>query len=132
MIKKAILNKLKTVFNGFKWLINLFWFIIFLLKKPVIKVTDAFLSGDGNFIDVRYWLSKPIQNFSNSVFLLDEHSGFKIELMSIPKYGKLKTRHRKYFQKGVLLFVNYNKIIKVGSAISLFYGNIKVSKITVK
>ncbi len=90
------------------------------LRKPRLIINEALLSGDGSFVDVRYWISRPDKlNPRGAVYLVDERSGKRLYLMSIAKFGTIRTRHSKRKTTGVLLFYNKDKIVASGAMVSL-------------
>lgn len=108
----------------FKHRINRLWFMLTLkFRKTRIVITSARLSGDGSFVDIRYWLSRPDKLMGNiNVYLLDEATKEKLYTANIAKYGRIRTRHGKYTANGVILFYNRDNIVKKGSKVTLVFG----------
>lgn len=97
--------------------------LILRIKKPQIIVYSARLSGDGNFIDIRYTITRPDANDNNeSIYLVEENSKIIHKLARIMRYGTLRTRHNKKIHSGTALFTNTNKSIIHGSKLTLIYG----------
>jgi hypothetical protein len=112
---------------------NLFYKLTYKFRNARIVVNQVKLSGDNSFVDIRYWLSRPDKVQGNSqIYLVDEASKQKLELMNLPKFGSLCSKHSKYQSLGILLFYNKNNVINHDSQITLHFGcliakNIKVT-----
>lgn len=114
------------------FLLRVWYLITFRFRRASVKVTQAMLSGDGSFIDIRYWLSRPDQaRGAFPVYLVDKTTGERLELMRIAKFGAIRTKHNKYINKGMLLFYNRQNIIKPRSRTTLFLGSLIVDDIEV-
>jgi hypothetical protein len=112
---------------------KLLYRFFYLLRKPDIYIYEAKLSGDGNLIDIRYWLSRPDKLNSNcSIFLTDDDTGEKLRMLQIPKFGAIQTRHSKHLNAGNLLLYNRNGLVKSGSKVTLHFDNLFVRGIAVK
>ncbi len=95
-------------------------YFIYKFMKPKLHIIEALLSGDGSFVDIRYWISKPSAlNPRGDVFLTDKESGNKLFLLRVAKIGAVRTRHNKRNTTGVLLFYNKDGLVKSGSKVSL-------------
>ena len=93
---------------------------------------QALLSGNSSFIDIRYKLSRPDKIRGQfPIYLIDEMTGERFELIRLTKYGAIRTKHNKYQPKGILLFYNRNGAIKRGSRITLFFGTLITKNIEV-
>jgi hypothetical protein len=105
--------------------INRLWFMLTSkFRRTRIVITSARLSGDGSFVDIRYWLSRPDKLMRNSdVYLLDAATKEKFYTANIRKCGKIRTRHGKYTANGVILFYNRDNIVKKGSKVILAFGS---------
>lgn len=94
---------------------------IYRFTKPRLLIIEALLSGDGSFVDVRYWISRPDKlNPSGAVYLVDEQSGKRLYLMSAATFGAMRTRHNKRKTSGALLFYNKDKLVTSGATVSLY------------
>ncbi len=112
---------------------GLLYRLFYRLRKPEIGVYEARLSGDGNLIDVRYWLSRPDQlNPDCNIFLTHEETGETIHILKIPKFGVIKTMHAKRQYAGNLLLYNRNGLVKPGSTVALHFDNMSATGIVVK
>lgn len=117
----------------FKKIKRLMYFFIYKLKKPIINVYEATLSGNGSFVDIRYWLSRPnMINPKGTVYLIDEETGGKLYLMRIAKFGTIRTQHNKHQATGVLLFNNQNGLIKAGSRVSVHLDTLVAANVEIK
>lgn len=115
------------------WLHKMWHLITYRFRKSKIHVNRALISGDGSFIDVRYWLSRPDKVQGRfPVYLLDEASGQRFELMRLAKYGAIKTKHSIYQSAGILLFRNRNCKIRPGDKVTLIYGPLQAKHIEVR
>lgn len=105
-----------------------YWF-----RKPDIGVYEAKLSGDGNLIDVRYWLSRP-DNFNAgcNIFLTHEETGEPIHILQVPKFGAIRTKHTECQYTGNLLLYNRNGLVKPGSKVTLHFDTLSANGIVVK
>ena len=114
-------------------LINLLRRVYYRLRKPEIRVYEAKLSGDGNLIDIRYWLSRP-QLFRPdvAVFLTHDDTGEDFFVLQIPKFGPVMTKHAKHQNAGNLLFYNKNGIVECGSKVTLHLGAVSIGGIVVQ
>jgi hypothetical protein len=100
------------------------------LRKPQIRVYEASLSGNGSFIDIRYWISRPDKvNPKGSIFIVHDGSKAKLYLMQIARFGAIRTRHSKFRNTGNLLFYNRNGLVTHGSKISLQFDNLVATDI---
>jgi len=121
---------MKSIIN---WLLYLWRSITYRLIKPVIKVTRVSLSGDKNFLDIRYWLSRPDK--VKGVFpvsLVDENTGEQFQLMRIAKYGIVRTKHKnKFHHSGIMLFRNRNNAIQSGSKVTVIFGSLQANHVKV-
>lgn len=109
------------------------WYLIsYRFIKPKLRVDRAILSGDGSFIDIRYWLSRPDKVQGRmAVYLIEEATGEKFELMRFSKFGPIRTRHSKYKTTGILLFRNRNYKIRAGTNVTLVFGPLHAKNIEV-
>lgn len=113
-------------------LLKVWYLITFRFRRARVKVTQAMLSGDGSFIDIRYWLSRPDQARGTfPVYLVDKTTGERLELMRLSKFGPIRTKHNKYNNKGVLLFYNRQNVVKSRSRITLFFDSLVINDIEV-
>lgn len=116
-----------------KKIINRIYFFIYKLKKPKINVYEATLSGNGSFVDIRYWISRPdMINPKGETYLTDEETGIKLYLMKIAKFGAVRTQYNKRNNTGVLLFYNRNGLVKAGSKVSVCLDTLIADNIEIK
>lgn len=110
------------------------WFkFTYRFKKEKINIQKVQLSGEGNFIDVRYSLNRPDKALVvNTTYLIDELTGKLLYLMALPRMGKIQTRHKRDKAGGVLLFRNLDGVIKPGSKVTLVFGKFEVKNIVVE
>jgi hypothetical protein len=102
-------------------------------RRTEIRITQALLSGNNSFIDIRYCLSRPdLVKGKIPIYLIDEITGQKFQLMILPKYGKIRTKHSKYQTTGILLFRNQNGIVKPSSRVTVVFGSLVAKHIEVK
>ncbi|HWT74794.1 MAG TPA: hypothetical protein VN258_08785 [Mobilitalea sp.] len=115
-----------------KKFISDFWHLVtYRLIRQKLIVTRVSFSGDGSFIDVRYWISRPDKiNPKKSPYLITEQNQ-RLGLMRLPKFGAVKTKIRKHTNTGILLFYNNNKAVNIGDKVTLYWDGIKVEDITV-
>lgn len=119
----GLLNKIK----------NYIYYFIYKFKKPKIHVYEAVLSGDGSFVDIRYWLSRPdMINPKGTIYLVDEETGNKLNLMKIAKFGAIRTQHDKRKTTGILLFHNQKGLVKAGSRVSVYLDTLVAANVEVK
>lgn len=84
------------------------------------------MSGDGIFIDIRYWLSRPDKiNPTTTPYIITAQNQ-KLGLMHISKFGVIKSKHRKHTNTGILLFYNKNKVVSNGDKFTLCWEDFKV------
>ena len=101
------------------------YIIVSKFRKPKIEVYQALFSGNGSFIDIRYWLSRPdMVNPKGNIYIVHDESGEKLFLMKIAKFGAIRTVHNKYKNSGILLIYNRNGLVKRGSMITLHLDNL--------
>jgi len=101
-------------------------------RKNKIVITRAVRSGNGSFIDVRYWLSRPDKiNPQAKIYLVHPETGIRLGVMNLAKIGPLKTNHTERAEPGVVLFRNSNNLIKSGSQVSFILGELKVDHILI-
>lgn len=106
---------------------------IYKLRREKIIILKAQLSGDGNFIDIRYRLTRPDKIISKTqVYITDDNTGNKFYVMKLPRYGLMQTKHGKYQNTGILLFRNHNNILKLDSEVTLVFGKLEVKNIKIK
>lgn len=117
-----ILNMLKRL-----WLKLRYCFI-----REQIVVTGAFLSGDGSFVAIRYWLSRPDKiSPQTRCYLIHQETGRRLEIMRLTKIGFIKTNHATLAKNGNILFRNQGNIITPGSKVSFVMGSLKIGNIEV-
>lgn len=105
---------------------NLWYLAIYRFTRPTIKVLKASFSGDGSFIDVRYWLSRPdILNPKITPYLITAQNQ-RLGLMHLSKFGAIKSRNRKHTNTGILLFYNKGLVVGKGERVILYWGELKV------
>lgn len=111
---------------------NLWYKLIFRFVHPKILVNKASFSGDGFFIDIRYWISRPDKiNTKVSPYLMTAQNQ-KIELMYFTRFGVMKTKNRKHASTGILLFYNKNKVVSAGDRVTLYWDGLKSADIVLK
>ncbi len=102
------------------------------LRKPSIRVLEAQMSGNGSFIDMRYWLARPDKiDPKGKIYIIHEESGEKLYLMHIARFGAIRTRHNKYNNTGNLLFYNRNGLVKQGAKVSLYMDELAATGIVI-
>lgn len=113
--------------------ISNFWYLVtYHFVRTRIKVTKASFSGDGSFIDVRYWVSRPDKiNPKTSPYLMTAQNQ-KLGLMHIAKFGAIKSKVRKHTNTGILLFYNKNKAVSIGDKITLHWEGLIAKDVEVK
>jgi hypothetical protein len=120
---QKILNLLKRV-----WV--LLWYSF---RRDRIVVTQAILSGNGSFIDVRYWLSRPDRiNPQTKINLVHPATGTRLEVIKLAKIGPVKTNHSMLTKTGFVLFRNRDNLITSGSMVSLIVGSLKADNIEIR
>ena len=108
------------------------YYLFYRMQRPRIQVNQAALSGDGSFIDIRYWLSRPDKaECKLPIYLIDEITGERFNLMTLTKCGVIRTKHSKYQPLGILLFYNRNNALKCGARVSLFFGSLNATHIDI-
>lgn len=107
--------------------------LFYRLRKPEIRVSEAKLSGDGNLIDIRYWLSRPdLFNPDSSVFLTHDETGESLFVLRISKFGPVRTKHTRHQNAGNLLLYNKNGIVKHGTKVTLHFDAVSIGDIVVQ
>ena len=119
----------------YKLLIFIKKFLVMLrycLRRNRIMITQAVLSGNGNFVDIRYWISRPDKiNPQTKIYLVEKETGAHLEVMKLAKIGPLKTNHTLLANTGTALFRNRNDLIRSGSKVSLVLGSLRSDNIQV-
>jgi len=105
---------------------------LYRFARPKIIVTRATFSGDGYFIDLRYWLSRPDKINNKTAPYLMTIQNKKLELMHFSKFGVIKSKTRKHTNTGILLFYNNNKAVKSGDIVTLYWDGLKAEDIVLK
>jgi hypothetical protein len=125
---KGDLNMLKILYQ-----IKRIWSLLYCcFRKNKIVITRSVLSGNGSFIDVRYWLSRPDRiNPQTKIYLVHPETGTRLGVMNLAKIGPVKTKHTELAETGVVLFRNSNKLITSGSQVSIILGKLKVDNIEI-
>ncbi|MCX7745933.1 MAG: hypothetical protein N2645_03435 [Clostridia bacterium] len=102
------------------------------LKKQRIFVDKALLSKNGNFIDVRYRLSRPDKcTKETAVFMVDEETGQKLYLVNFVQFDRIKKKYAGKVCNDVFLFYNRGGVVRKGSKVSLFLGALNKEHIEV-
>lgn len=118
-----------TLLSILQWLVKIWFLISYKFRKSQIYINRVTLSGNDSFIDVRYWLSRPDKiSGSITVYLIDEATGARFELLRLSKYGLIRTKQF----AGILLFRNRKKQIKPGSKVTIPFGQLWVQHLEVK
>jgi hypothetical protein len=100
--------------------------------RPKLVVTKTSFSGDGHFIDVRYWLSRPDKINPKSFPFLVTAQNQKLGLMHFSKFGVIKSKIRKHTNTGILLFYNKDKVVRSGDSVTLYWDGLKITDILIK
>ena len=117
----------------FHWFYKVWFKLTYRLRKPSIMITAAMLSGDGGFVDIRYYLTRPDKAQGKfDIFLTNEETQQRLYLARLSKYGVIRTHHNKYRFDGILLFRNRQYIVKSGGKVTLHFGDLKVAGIEIK
>ena len=115
-----------------KRLYKLWYLITYRLIQPKLRISLASLSGDGIFIDIRYWLSRPDKiNPKTTPYIITDQNQ-KLGLMHISKFGAIKSKLRKHTNTGILLFYNKNKIVSIGDKVTLYWDVFRVEIVLLK
>jgi hypothetical protein len=118
----SIILRIKQFFH-----LHFYW-----LRKPEIRIYEASLSGNGSFIDIRYWLSRPDKiDPKGSIFAVHEDTGDKLYLMKIARFGTIRTHHSKLNSSGNLLLFNRNGLVKHGSKLTLRFDDLIAKDIVI-
>lgn len=115
-----------------KILNNLWYRIIFRFVRPKIIITEASFSGDGMFVDIRYWLSRPDKMNSKAIPYLITSDHQKLGLMYFSRVGVMKSKMRKHTNTGILLFYNKNKVMSIGDSVTLYWDGLQSEDIIAK
>lgn len=114
------------IMKAVKRISNLWYRATYRFTRPTIKVLKASFSGDGSFVDVRYWLSRPdLLNSKITPYLITAQNQ-RLELMHLSKFGAIKSRNRKHTNTGILLFYNKDMVVVKGDRVMLYWGELKV------
>lgn len=90
------------------------------------------MSGDGIFIDIRYWLSRPDKmNLKATPYILTAQNQ-RLGLMHISKFGVIKSKIRKRTNTGILLFYNKNNVVNIGDKVTLCWDDLKADIVLLK
>ncbi len=111
---------------------KLWYLITYRFVRPKIQVTKANFSGAKNFIDLRYWLSRPDKIDSKSKPYLLTSANQKLVLMHVTKFGVIKSKMRKHTNTGIMLFYNKNHIVSEGDHVKLYWNGMVVEDIEIK
>lgn len=115
-----------------EFFMRLWYLATYRFRKSKISIIKASLSGDGSFIDIRYWFLRPDKAQGKlPVYLIEEDSGERFQLMRLTKYGLIQTKHNRHQHMGVLLFYNHGNKIKPGSKVNLIYSPYNIKHIEV-
>jgi len=111
---------------------HLRYLIIYRFVRPKLTVPHANFSGDGSFIDIRYWLSRPDKiNPKISPYLITAQNQ-KLFLLHLSKFGVIKSKSRKHTNTGILLFYNKNQAVRTGDCVKLYWDGLNTEDIYVK
>jgi hypothetical protein len=118
--------------NFKKRLLKIWHVITYRFRKEKIYINQTRLSGNGSFIDIRYHLSRPDKALGRfPVYLIEEETGQRFELMRLTKFGPIQTKHNKYQHTGVLLFRNRDNVLKPNSMVTLIWGKLHTEHIKI-
>lgn len=115
-----------------KKIYSLCYLIIYRFVQPKLIVTQCSFSGDGSFIDIRYWLSRPDKiNPKISPYIITAQNE-RLVLMNFSKFGVVKSKFRKHTNSGILLFYNKNKEVSIEDDITLYWDGLIAENIVMK
>ena len=104
------------------------------IKIVAIRLTEA-----GFMVDLRYKVldaekAKPILRLSDRAYLIDQKTGIKVDVPSMPKAGSLRSTSRvplvgkQYF----ILFGNNLKFINPGDRVTVVIGDLRIENLVVE
>jgi hypothetical protein len=115
-----------------RYFTKLWYLLTYRFVRPKIQITKANFSGDENFIDIRYWLSRPDKIDPKSKPYLLTASNQKLVLMHFTKFGVIKSKMRKHTNTGIILFYNRHHIVSKGDHVQLYWNGMAVKDIELK
>lgn len=115
-----------------KWISNCWYLLSYHFIRPKLIVKQASFSGDGSFIDIRFWLSRPDKIALKTHPYLLTAQNQKLVLLNIAKFGRIQTKLRKHTNAGMLLFYNTNHTVSSGDYFTLCWDNLKAENIFVR
>jgi hypothetical protein len=100
-----------------------------------IEGASAMMAGETGYIFVSYRYSKLISgdNRASSAYVLDETSGKRLNVRSIPRIGPLISRRltRAPGRDGYFMVDNGESVVKVGSKITVMLGELRKEGVVV-
>lgn len=104
-----------------------------------IKIVAVRLTEAGFLLDFRYKITdpekaKPILGSSTKAYIIDQKSGIKVTVPSMPKVGSLRSSSREPLvgKQYFILFGNNVKFINPGDKVTVVIGDFRVEDLVVE
>ena len=106
-------------------------------EKWGIKILGIRQTANGSLLDFRFHVidpekAKPLIGRHAKPYIIDEASGMKLSVPSLPKVGSLRAKGNEPDRDYFILFSNPNGIIKKGSAVTVIADDFKVEHLIVE
>ena len=106
-------------------------------EKWGIKILGIRQTANGSLLDFRFHVidpekAKPLIGRHAKPYIIDEASGMKLSVPSLPKVGSLRAKGNEPDRDYFILFSNPNGIVKKGSAVTVMADDFKVEHLIVE
>ena len=113
--------------------ISIYYYYYWIPSHRPFEIVGCILTADGNIISIRFKINRTgyIAKDVSEIYVIDEATGAKISLLSIPKLGKMVTRKGHRGGYGYMMFVNLEHVVKHDSRVTVNIGDYQKKHVTV-
>lgn len=114
-------------------LIFVYYYHFWIPKNRPFEVIGCVLTADNNIINISFKINKTgiITKEISKIHIIDEETGIKLYLLSLPKFGKMITRKDYKGRYGYMMFLNIGHVVKHDSKISVNIGDYQKKHVAV-
>ncbi|ADL53071.1 hypothetical protein [Clostridium cellulovorans] len=102
-----------------------YYYYYWIPRKRPFEIIGCILTGDDNIINISFKINRMgyIVKGTREIYIIDEATGIKFSLLSLPKFGEMITRKGKRGRYGYMMFVNVGNVIKHESKVTVNIGD---------
>ncbi|MFT8315371.1 MAG: hypothetical protein ABF633_14155 [Clostridium sp.] len=112
---------------------SIYYYHYWLPRKHPFEITGCVLTADDNIINISFKINRTgyIAKTPQEIYIIDEATGIKFYLLSLPKFGKMITKKGHRGKYGYMMFVNVGNVVNHSSKITVTISDFQQRHVTV-